>query len=216
MVQSARNTDMKARGYFGIGAEGISKPMNFGNLARTAYGFGASFVFTVSPGRRVETPDSDTPNSQNHMPWYSYKTVGEMQFPQGCRLVGIELTDEAINLPSFRHPTSAAYVLGPENGSLSPEIMDKCEFIVKIPTRFCLNVATAGAIIMYDRIQSLGRFDERPVRPGGPISVNAGPNPHLPEHKHGRPHYSGGKRIDNQKGRNRKTVVGNRYEPEND
>jgi hypothetical protein len=28
----------------------------------------------------------------------------------GCRLVGVELLDEAIDLPSFRHPLRAAYV----------------------------------------------------------------------------------------------------------
>jgi len=36
-----------SRGYFGIGVEGISKPMNAGNLFRTAHAFGASFVFTI-------------------------------------------------------------------------------------------------------------------------------------------------------------------------
>ena len=36
------------RGYFGFGAEGISKPMNMGNLVRSAHAFGAQFVFTVS------------------------------------------------------------------------------------------------------------------------------------------------------------------------
>ena len=30
------------RGYFGIGVEGISKPMNLGSLFRTAHAFGAS------------------------------------------------------------------------------------------------------------------------------------------------------------------------------
>ncbi len=42
------------RGYFGIGVEGISKPMNLGSLWRTAHAFGASFVFTVGAacGRR--------------------------------------------------------------------------------------------------------------------------------------------------------------------
>lgn len=203
---------MKARGYFGIGAEGISKPMNFGNLARTAYGFGASFVFTVAPGRRIETPDSDTPNSQEHMPWYNYDHVDSIRLPDGCRLVGVELTDDAIDLPSFRHPTMAAYILGPENGSLSEEVIEKCEFVVKIPTRFCLNVATAGAIIMYDRVQSLGRFSERPVRAGGPPPGLEGPHPHLPKHVHGQAKYSGAKRLDATKGRDRLSVVGQRYQ----
>jgi hypothetical protein len=39
---------------------------------------------------------------------------------------------------------------------------------VKIPTAFCLNVATAGAIVMYDRLITMGRFAERPVASGGP------------------------------------------------
>jgi len=149
------------------------------------------------------------------MPWYNYDDVGSIHLPNGCRLVGIELTDEAIDLPSFRHPVSAAYVLGPENGSLSPQLMERCEFIIKIPTQFCLNVATAGAIVMYDRVQSLGRFTERPVRAGGPPPGIAGPNPHLPDHVHGRPTYSGGKRVSGRKGRNRLTVAGERYSPEN-
>ena len=187
---------MKARGYFGIGVEGISKPMNFGNLSRTAYGFGASFVFTVSPGKHIGEPPSDTTRSQDHMPWYSFATVSEMRLPDKCRLVGIELTDDAIELPSFRHPTQCAYILGPEGGSLSPEMMQQCEFIVKIPTLYCVNVATAGAIIMYDRVQSLGRFADRPVRAGGPIEPM---KPHLD----GKPTYAGGTRIAGQKGRNR-------------
>ena len=207
---------MKTRGYFGIGAEAISKPMNFGNLARTAYGFGASFVFTVSPGRRIDAPQSDTPNSNQHMPWYNYQGVDNILLPDGCRLVGVELTDDAIDLPSFRHPTMAAYILGPENGSLSPEVTEKCEFIVKIPTLFCLNVATAGAIIMYDRIQSMGRFTERPVRAGGPPPGIEGPHPHLPQHVHGQARYSGSKRQKSIKGRNRLSVVGERYSSQGD
>ena len=35
------------RGFFGIGAERISKSRNLGNLMRSAHGFGASFTFTV-------------------------------------------------------------------------------------------------------------------------------------------------------------------------
>ena len=35
------------RGYFGIGVEGVSKPMNLGSLLRSAHAFGASFAFTI-------------------------------------------------------------------------------------------------------------------------------------------------------------------------
>lgn len=175
------------RGYFGIGVEGISKPMNFGNLARSAHGFGASFIFTVSPAKAIGKPESDTTKSQDHLPWYSYKDVADLQLPDDCRLVGVELTPDAIELPSFRHPAKAVYVLGPEGGSLSPEMIDRCEFTVKIPMDFCINVAMAGAVVMYDRMRSMGRFAERPVAAGGPSEP-------LKPHVHGKPQYSGGKR----------------------
>jgi hypothetical protein len=44
----------------------------------------------------------------------------------------------------------------------------RCDFIVKIPTRFCINVALAGALVMYDRTLSLGAWPQRPVGAGGP------------------------------------------------
>mgnify|MGYP001172807552 CR=1 FL=1 len=62
----------------------------------------------------------------------------------------------------------AAYVFGPERGNLSPELLARCDHLVRIPTRFCVNLAVAGSIVMYDRMISLGRFAERPVRVGGP------------------------------------------------
>jgi tRNA C32,U32 (ribose-2'-O)-methylase TrmJ len=75
--------------------------------------------------------------------------------------------DDASDLPSFTHPGQAAYVLGAERASLSPALVERCDFLIKIPTKFCVNVAIAGAIVMYDRMISLGRFAERPVRAGG-------------------------------------------------
>jgi hypothetical protein len=90
-------------------------------------------------------------------------SVDELRLPRGCRLVGIELLDEAVELPAFPHPLQAAYVLGPERGVLSAGVIARCHHLVRIPTAFSLNVATAGAIVMYNRLRSLGRFASRPV-----------------------------------------------------
>jgi hypothetical protein len=40
--------------------------------------------------------------------------------------------------------------------------------VVKIPTKFCLNVGLAGALALYDRTLSLGGYPVRPIMPGGP------------------------------------------------
>lgn len=166
------------RGYFAIGAEGISKPMNLGNLVRSAHAFGASFVFLVNADYSVRKARSDTSQAEFQLPVYDYPSVEALQLPRGCRLVGCELVDEAVDLPSFRHPLNAAYVFGPERSSLSPAMLARCHHVVKIPTRFCINLAVAGAIVMYDRLISLGRFAPRPVHAGGPIEP-------LPAHVHG-------------------------------
>lgn len=156
------------KGYFAIGAERMSKSLNLGNLMRSAHGFGAAFTFTVGATYRALEAHADTSKTQLRLPHYNWGGLGEMVLPQGCKLVGIELLDDAIDLPSFRHPLRAAYVLGPEDGSLSPELLARCDYTVKIPTSFCVNVAMAGAIVMYDRVKSLARFQDRPVGEGGP------------------------------------------------
>lgn len=151
------------KGYFAIGAEGISKAMNLGNLVRSANAFGASFVFLINAHYSAKRSKSDTSRAAHSLPVYDFPSVDEMTLPRGLSLVGVELTDDATVLPSFRHPQAAAYVFGPERGSLSPEMQSKCQHLVKIPTKFCINLAVAGAIIMYDRTLSMGGFSDRPV-----------------------------------------------------
>lgn len=169
------------RGYFGIGAERISKQMNLGSLFRTAHAFGASFVFTVAATyAREEGEIADTSRTTGNVPLYDFESVRDLRLPQDCSLIGVEITEDAVELPSFRHPRCAAYVLGQERGSLSPELVGLCEHVVKIPTKFAVNLAIAGAIVMYDRLISTGRFAARPIVPGGPAEP-------LPPHVFGEP-----------------------------
>ena len=155
------------RGYFAAGTDGISKPMNLGNLLRIAHAFGASFFFTVGGRVRLADAMSDTSSAAGHVPVYQFKDAEEMRLPQGCQLVAVEITDDAVDLPSFRHPLRAAYVFGSERMSISPEVMARAQHVIKIPTRFSINVGMAGAIVLYDRLLTHGRYGERPFRPGG-------------------------------------------------
>jgi len=152
-----------SRGYFAIGVEGISKAVNLGNLLRSAHAFGASFVFTIGADDRALEMQADTSKASTHLPLYHWRSLAELKLPKGCALVGVEIHEEARALPSFSHPLRAAYVLGPERGALTAELAARCQHLVRIPTAFSLNLATAGAIVMYDRLRSLGRFGSRPV-----------------------------------------------------
>jgi tRNA G18 (ribose-2'-O)-methylase SpoU len=160
------------KGYFGIGVERVSKAMNVGALFRTAHAFGASFVFTVDAqyARRIGGK-ADTADSTLSLPHHDFARLEDVRLPVGCRLIGVEITDDAIELPSFRHPRQAAYVLGAEREGLSKEMTGLCDFVVRIPTRFSVNLSVAGALVMYDRMISLGRHAPRPVAAGGPVEA---------------------------------------------
>jgi hypothetical protein len=54
---------------------------------------------------------------------------------------------------------------------------------VRIPTRFALNLAVAGALVLYDRLLQHGRFAERPV--GSQTAAAAEPL----RHGHGAPRF---------------------------
>jgi tRNA G18 (ribose-2'-O)-methylase SpoU len=156
------------RGYFAVGVDGISKPMNLGNLLRIAHAFDASFFFTINAQVSLKDAQSDTSNAEGAIPVYAFSSAEDFRLPVGCRLVGVEITDDAVELPRFRHPLRAAYVFGAERMSLSKDVLARCEFVVKIPTRFSINVGMAGAIVLYDRLISLGGYGERPLAPGRP------------------------------------------------
>jgi tRNA G18 (ribose-2'-O)-methylase SpoU len=56
-----------------------------------------------------------------------------------------------VPLEKFKHPERCIYLLGAEDHGIPPEIMDKCNGSVQLLGDYCMNVATAGSIVMYDR-----------------------------------------------------------------
>lgn len=140
------------RGYFGIGIYHSKREQNIGALMRSAFCFGAAFVFTV--GKRYRKDVLDTVDCGKNIPLYHYATVAELKgsLPAGCQLIGIELLDNAHYLQTFCHPAQACYLLGAEDHGLSEEAIRACHHLVVVPgLRMCLNVATAGSLVLYDR-----------------------------------------------------------------
>lgn len=145
--RSARN----GRGYFGIGIERGKAEANVGTLWRSAYSLGAAFIFTI--GKRYPKQASDVTATWRHIPLLEYTDVADFRahIPFDCQTIGVELTDEAQALETFSHPQRAIYVLGPEDGSLSKDVLALCQHVVRFQSRYCLNVAAAGTVVMYDR-----------------------------------------------------------------
>ena len=137
---------------FAIGIEHTKTETNVGTLMRSAFNFGASLVFTV--GRRYRRQSSDTVAAFKHIPLLHFADWDEARrgLPMDWQPVIVELGEGAQSLPTFCHPKRAVYVLGPEDGSVSQIVQARYRTRVVIPSRYCLNVAAAGSIVMYDRI----------------------------------------------------------------
>lgn len=141
------------RGYFGIGIEHAKTEYNIGTLWRSAQIMGASFIFTIR--NRYKKQSSDTMKTFRHIPLIHYADFEDFynHMPFDCRLVGIELDERAVEISKFQHPERCIYLLGAEDHGLTKEALNKCHIIVQLPGDFCLNVSTAGAITMYDRLE---------------------------------------------------------------
>jgi len=159
-VSGTRKSSRRGRGYFGIVAYRPKSKCNVGTLWRSAFLQDAAFVGTI--GARYKRQASDTPNTANHVPLMHYTDIDDMidHLPYSCPLVAVELDECAKMLPEFSHPQRAVYLLGAEDNGIPPSVLDRCHYVVQIPTvrEWSMNVAVAGSIVMYDRMAKTGVF----------------------------------------------------------
>jgi len=143
---------MKNRGFLCVGIFHNKFECNLGGLMRSALCFGAAYVFTI--GRRYKPTAADTVGAINQLPVFHYLTLDDAtnHLPIGCQLVGVELADNAESLHNFTHPYKSCLLLGAEDHGLPQKVLERCHRVVQIPgLKHCLNVATAGSLVMYDR-----------------------------------------------------------------
>lgn len=143
--------DNLQQGYFGIGIQHGKTPANLGTLWRSAQNLGASFIFTL--GKRYAKQSSDTHNSVGAMPYFHYENFDDFyaHLPKSAQLIGLEIDEQSVDLENFDHPRRAVYLLGAEDHGLTKNARERCHHLLKFQSRFSLNVAVAGSIVMYDR-----------------------------------------------------------------
>lgn len=141
------------RGWFGIGICAGKTVENEGGLFRSGHAFGASMLFTIA--HRYPKQATDTTKAWRHIPamhWPDIDTFLRAR-PVDAQLVVIECGPENTkDLPTFSHPERALYVLGAEDAGVNPALLAEADHVLEVPTLRCLNVATTGAVVMYDRI----------------------------------------------------------------
>ncbi|MBU2020255.1 MAG: RNA methyltransferase [Bacteroidetes bacterium] len=142
-------------GYFGIGVFRGKTEHNIGTLWRSAYILGASYIFTVEG--KYKKQSSDVVKAWSRIPLFNYDTFNELlkNIPHDCRLVGVEICDEATELADFEHPQRAIYLLGSEDFGLPTEVREKCHFLIKLKGNTSMNVGVTGSVVIYDRITKI-------------------------------------------------------------
>ena len=68
--------------------------------------------------------------------------------PKG-EIVGVELTDDAEDLETFKHPDDV-YLLGAEDHGLPKRAIEKSHHLIKFKSELSVNVAVAGSIVMIE------------------------------------------------------------------
>lgn len=145
-----------SRGYFGVALWNPKAQVNIGTMLRSAHNLGAAFVSVF--GHRYRHQSSDTVKSYRHIPLFTYDNCEDFwdHLPKDCLPVAVEIHRRSKDLTKVTHPERAVYILGPEDGSLPEFITDRAHVIVQIPSKFCLNLACAGSIVLYDRLLKRG------------------------------------------------------------
>lgn len=140
--------------FCGVGLCNPRNGFNIGAAMRACGCFDAQFL--VSSGIRYKEMKADYRNmdtefARKQMPLFLGVDNVLDYLPEECVPVAIERCDDAESMFTFEHPRRSFYIFGPEDGSVSQEIMDVCQHKVYIPTSGSMNLGQAVNITLYSR-----------------------------------------------------------------
>lgn len=135
-----------------IGLINPKSAVNVASILRACGCFGASSVFyTGERFNHAQKFNADTQKMRRIIPTVGTDDLLAMKAPDSASVV-IELVEGAIPLPEFEHPDNAFYIFGPEDGTVSADIVDQADHVVYIPTTNSLNLAATANVVLYDRM----------------------------------------------------------------
>ena len=129
----------------------IAKPINFGNLIRTANAFGAE---PICVGKKDFSRCGATGGTRLTKVHHFYTLHEACRFvrSKGCRILGVEIHAEAESIVAHPFRGSTAFMMGNEGEGLSEKQIRLCDQIVYIPqhgSAVSLNVNVAAGIVLH-------------------------------------------------------------------
>ena len=154
---------------------------NLGSIVRACACFGISSLYwtgdridLASTGRKTRLPREERLAGYRSVTWERIRTSDFDRITQGRIPIAVEARTDFQSLVFFEHPSNPLYLFGPEDGGLSSALYSQAHAHVVIPTRYCVNLAAAVYITLYDAqakavlrgvapLQFTGRASEEPV-----------------------------------------------------
>lgn len=135
-----------------IGLINPKSPSNVGAVMRAAGCFGVnSIYYTGQRYAKAVKFNTDTKNAKDNIPLTGVESIIDAISPN-IKIVCVDLIEGAIPLPEYCHPENAIYIFGPEDGTISQDLIDKADDVVYVPTFGCMNLAATVNVLLYDRL----------------------------------------------------------------
>lgn len=135
-----------------VGLSNPKSPTNVGAVMRAAGCYQVDQVlYTGERYGKAAKFQTDTKNVANKIPLKSMSSLLDDLHPE-TKVVCVELAEGAISLPEFEHPEQALYVFGPEDGTITQDVVDRADSVVYVPTVGCMNLAATVNVLLYDRL----------------------------------------------------------------
>ena len=127
-----------------IGLINPKSPYNVHAVMRAAGNFRVNSVhytgkrYPDAIKRNPNLPDMSRKVSQT-IPLTQVETILDAA-TDNIKIVCIEFAENASPLTEFVHPDNAMYIFGPEDNTISQDIINKADAVVYIPTVGCMNL----------------------------------------------------------------------------
>lgn len=134
-----------------VGLTNPKSPSNVGSVMRAAGCYQVEEVlYTGQRYANAAKFTTDTKNVSGKIPLTQVDSFIDENRTE--KIICVELVEGATPLPYFEHPTEAIYIFGPEDGSLSQQVVNKADYVVYVPTIGCMNLAATVNVVLYDRL----------------------------------------------------------------
>lgn len=146
-----------------IGLTNPKSPSNVGAVMRAAGCYCVDQVFFT--GQRYANAakfsgnkhNTDTKNAREKIPLTgvdNFENIASLRdlLPKNTNIICVDLVEGAIPLPHFTHPEQAIYIFGPEDGTISQNMINNADDVVYVPTVGCMNLAASVNVLLYDRL----------------------------------------------------------------